>query len=59
MPQAQSLQPYPQARPAEADTGSRSQSLLHFGQGQVGLLPQRAPQLLLHGWRQPAGRTMA
>ena len=59
MTQAQSLQPYPQARLAEADTGSLSQSLLHFGQGQVGLLPQPGPQLLFHRRGQPAGRTMA
>lgn len=59
MTQAPSLQPYPQARSAEADTGSLGESWLPFGQGQVGLLPQRGPQLLLHRRGQSAGRTMA
>ena len=59
MTQAHSLQPYPQARSADADTGSLGESLLHFGQGQVGLLPQRGLQLLLHRSCQATGRTMA
>ena len=55
MTQAQALQPYPQARSAETDTGSLRQSLLHFGQGQARAAaaaptPTAAPRPALPGW---------
>ena len=58
MPQAQLLQPHPQSRSADADPGLVDQPLLHLGQGQIRLLPQGGPQLLLDHRRQAAGRAM-
>ena len=58
MPQAQLLEPHPQPRSADADPGLVDQPLLHLGQGQIRLLPQGGPQLLLHGRRQTAGRAV-
>lgn len=58
MPQAQPLQPHPEPRATDFHRCPLRQPLLQLGQRPIRLLPEGAPQLLLHRRRQPAGWTM-